>query len=52
MGYQKYRGMWDMGFIPRPKKLVLTFFYQILKKRYVANSIYFKNLSRTDIYQK
>ena len=32
MGYQKYRGMWDMGFIPRPKKLVLTFFYQILKK--------------------
>jgi len=32
MGYQKNRGMWDMGFIPMPKKLVTTFFYRILSK--------------------
>ena len=32
MGYQKNRGMWDMGFIPMPKKLVPTFFYHIFSK--------------------
>ena len=51
MGYQENRGMWDMGFIPMPKKIVPTFFYHIFFKN-LSRMVYFSKICREPTFNR